>query len=99
VPGGTGVLTCASVSGPFIEPRVIFRVMGQAGLYRVIPDIIPFFQELCLIPDNAVVALCLPEGAPGTTAFINLIDAKSFDTVDNLTEIISSAIRMRKGLH
>jgi hypothetical protein len=96
-PGGTGVLTCAFLS-PLIKPGVIFRAGRQPSLHRVIPDIVPLFQKLRLIPDDAVIALILPDGAIGSPALVNLIDAKSFNAVDNLGKTVNSALRVRLGL-
>jgi hypothetical protein len=58
---GTGYPACVLII-LLIEPGIIFRTLGQPRRHRVVPDIVPFFQKFRLIPDNAVIALILPEG-------------------------------------
>lgn len=80
-----------------IEPGIILRVFSQAGLHRIMPEIIPFFQEFPVVPDNAVIALILPYGAMSASLFIDLVGAESFHTVEHLRQVEGPALATGQG--
>jgi len=76
----------------FIKPGIFFRGSSKCLFHRVVSDILPFLQEFRLIPDNAVIALILPEGALISPCLVDLSGAEAFAAVENFPQVKSATI-------
>ena len=83
-----------------IEPGVILPMLGQFLLYRITQNILPFFQKLYLIPNDAVIALILANGSLAASRQVNFVDAEALDAMDDLCQVINTlTFRQGKGVH
>ena len=75
-------------------------MLGQFLLYRIAHNILPFLQKLHFIPNDAVIALILPNGSLAASRQVNFVDAEALDAMDDLCQVINSlTFRQDQWLH